>query len=152
MYKAGMNTSDLAPHTEQTVLQFLETASALERRLDRVLSSTKGVSFREYRLLMALSEANPAGCPRIDLANAVGLTASAVTRALKPLEKIGFVTTERSERDARQSLAVITPAGRDLLADAQAILRDALRDLPVNSLSSPKLTEFQHRLTEFGNR
>ncbi|WP_373084210.1 MarR family winged helix-turn-helix transcriptional regulator [Sneathiella sp.] len=147
-----MKTSDLAPHTEQTVLQFLDTASALERRLDRILSSTKGVSFSEYRLLMALSEANPTGCPRIDLANRVGLTASAVTRALKPLEKIGCVTTERSERDARQSLAVITPAGRDLLADAQAILRDALRDLPVNSLSSPKLTEFQHRLTEFGNR
>lgn len=148
MYSAAMKTSAIAKHTETTVLQFLETASALERKLDRALSNTKGISFSEYRLLKTLWYANPNGFPRIDLANGVGLTASAVTRALKPLEKIGYVTTERSERDARQSLAVITPAGRDLLDDAQGILQDALRELPINALSSQKIVEFQNRLND----
>ncbi|MBV1929080.1 MAG: MarR family transcriptional regulator [Gammaproteobacteria bacterium] len=115
------------------------------------MSCTKGISFSEYRLLKALSQANPSGFPRIDLAYRVGLTASAVTRALKPLEKIGYVTTERSERDARQSLAVITPAGRELLDDAQGILQDALGDLPINTLSSQKIAEFQSRLKELGS-
>lgn len=142
----------IARHTESTVLQLLETASALERKLDRALSNTKGISFSEYRLLKALSHANPCGYPRIDLANEVGLTASAVTRALKPLEKIGYVTTERSERDARQSLAVITPAGREMLDDAQGILQDTLGDLPINTLSSQKIAELQNRLKELRSR
>jgi len=40
----------------------------------------------------------------VDLAAAVGLTPSAVTRALRPLEKLGCVATQKSERDARRSL------------------------------------------------
>lgn len=143
-----MKISRIATHTESIVLQLLETASALERKLDRALSNIKGISFSEYRLLKALSTANVGGFPRIDLANEVGLTASAVTRALKPLEKIGYVKTERNKRDARQSLAIITPAGRKLLKDAQGILLDFLGDLNINKLSSKKITEFQNRLNE----
>ena len=109
---------------------------------------TKGISFSEYRLLKVLSQANSGGFPRIDLANGVGLTASAVTRALKPLEKIGLVSTERSVRDARQSLAMLTPAGLALLDDAQAILQDALRELPINTLSPQKITDFQTVLND----
>src|ERR1700736_2569853 len=122
-----MKSPKLANHTEATVLQFLETASALERDLDRALSSTRGVSFSEYRLLRALANAYTGGSSRIDLANAVGLTASAVTRALKPIEKLGYVVTEKGERDARQSRAVITTAGRELLDDTQGALHDVLR-------------------------
>lgn len=144
--------SDIAVHTEATVLQFLETAAALERRLDRVLANTKGISFSEYRLLKTLAEASAGGLPRIELASSVGLTASAVTRALKPLEKLGYIATERSERDARQSLASITSAGNELLADAQSILRDGLRELPVNTLNQQKVTEFQARLSELNGR
>tara|TARA_R110002072_G_scaffold1780_10_gene14810 strand:- start:35102 stop:35542 length:441 start_codon:yes stop_codon:yes gene_type:complete len=145
-----MKTSNVAPQTASTVLQFLETASALERRLDRALSGTRGISFSEYRLILALSRSEN-GLPRIDLANAVGLTASAVTRALKPLEKIGFVTTQKSDRDARQSLAVITPAGLELLVDADGVLRDVFSQLSINSISENKLSEFQTRLAELRN-
>ncbi len=148
MHYARMATLAIATQTETTVLQFLETAYALERKLDRALSSTKGISFSEYRLLKVLSQANSGGYPRIDLANGVGLTASAVTRALKPLEKIGLVSTERSVRDARQSLAVLTPAGQSLLDDAQCILQDALHELPINTLSPQKITNFQTVLND----
>jgi len=150
MYYAAMKTSKLAPHTEPVILQFLEVASALERKLDRALSNIKGISYSEYRLLKTLAEATAKGVPRIVLANGVGLTASAVTRALKPLEKLGYVATQRSERDARQSLAVITAAGRVLLNDAQGIFQDTLRELPINTASPLKITEFQNRLKELG--
>ena len=143
-----MKSLNVKPETEALVLDFLETATALERRLDRALSYTKGVSFSEYRLLKTLYELNAGGLPRIDLANAVGLTASAVTRALKPLEKIGLVTSKKSERDARQSLVAITPGGRVLLEDARAILLDALRGLAANTLSVQKTSEFRARLNE----
>ena len=143
-----MNTDDIAPHTESAITQLLDTASRLERRLDRALSCTRGVSYSEYRLLATLAEALESGLPRIVLADSVGLTASAVTRALKPLEKTGYVTTEKGERDARQSRAIITSAGLELLDDAQGIMRDALRELPLNRLATQKVSEFQSRLLE----
>ena len=142
-----MSTSKLASHTQATVLNFLETASKLERRLDRSLS-VRGISFSEFRLLRALSNAEATGLPRIDLANSVGLTASAVTRALKPLEKIGCVSTRKNERDARQSLTFITQTGLDLLQDAQGVLDDVLRASPLNSLNRKQTNEFQDRLLD----
>jgi DNA-binding MarR family transcriptional regulator len=48
---------------------------------------------------------------RVDLATAVGLTPSAVTRALIPLEKIGLIRRQADSRDARVGYAVLTPAG-----------------------------------------
>ena len=147
-----MNRNKLAPHTETTVLQFLETAAVLERELDRALSNTRGISFSEYRLLRALASAYTGGLPRIDLANAIGLTASAVTRALKPLEKLGYVTTAKGERDARQSRAMITTAGRELLDDTQSVMQDMLMELPLNTLSSPKIAEFRNRMNELGKQ
>lgn len=143
-----MKTTQISTHTEPAVLQFLETAAALERSLDRALSSTRGISFSEYRLLRALANAHSGGHARIDLANAVGLTPSAVTRALKPLEKLGYVTTQKSERDARQSRAVITTAGRELLDDAQGVLQDVLRQLPFNGVGARAVSEFRDRLSE----
>ena len=143
-----MSKLDVNRRTEATVLQFLETAANLERRLDRALSATRGISFSEYRLLSALSGVTGAGISRIDLANAVGLTASAVTRALKPLEKIGLATTQKSDRDARQSLAVVTPAGLELLDDAEGVLHDFCEQLFINTLTTNEMTEFQRRLSE----
>jgi len=143
-----MNTPTVAAHTEPTLIQLLDTAARIERRLDRMLSALRGISYSEYRLLTTLAEASPEGLPRIVLAESVGLSASAVTRALKPLEKIGCITTEKGERDARQSRAIITRAGLELLSDAKASMQDALRVMPLNSLSAQKVTELCNRLQE----
>lgn len=143
-----MSRGKLASQTEATVLQFLDTAAHLELKLDRALSNTKGVSFSEYRLLAAIGASASRGCSRIKLAQQVGLTPSAVTRALKPLEKLGFVETVRNERDARQSLATLTAGGLEMLKDAQGIVADVLRDLPLNALGEKKRTEFSSRLKE----
>lgn len=143
-----MNTPTIAAHTEPTLIQLLDTAARIERRLDRMLSALRGISYSEYRLLTTLAEASSEGLPRIVLAESVGLSASAVTRALKPLEKIGCITTEKGERDARQSRAIITRAGLELLSDAKASMQDALRVMPLNSLSAQKVTELCNRLQE----
>jgi DNA-binding MarR family transcriptional regulator len=55
---------------------------------------------------------------RVDLAMAIGRTASGVTRLLRPLEKIGLVSRNSSERDARVSLVTLTNAGAEKLSDA----------------------------------
>lgn len=112
------------------VFALLDTAARLERRLDRGVSHIAGVSFAEYQLLMALQGMREAKATRVDLAQKVGMTPSGVTRALKPLEKIGFVKTTKDARDARRSLATLTPAGVTLLSDTTGIVNDVIADMP----------------------
>ncbi|MAT84696.1 MAG: MarR family transcriptional regulator [Gammaproteobacteria bacterium] len=124
---------------EALVFALLEAAARVELRLDRLLSNTRGISFREYQLIRALSRLYDGSATRVELAGAVGLTPSAVTRALKPIEKLGYVVTQKSARDARRSLAELTPAGRELLADAQGAVDDAIADLGLEHLDVPAL-------------
>lgn len=128
------------------ILELLEVSAKVERRLDRSLSVIRGVSFSEYRLLRALSAQHESTATRVDLAEAVGLTPSAVTRALKPLEKLHYVKTQKSERDARQSLATLTPSGKELLSDSQGIVKDVVSGLPVEELPAEHISVFAKRL------
>jgi len=102
---------------------------SLERELDCGLSAILGVSFAEYRLLRALSEAPNGQASRIDAARSVGLTASGVTRALRPLEKIGLVATVKNKRDARLAMAKLTPAGQTLINDASSIVDETVASI-----------------------
>jgi DNA-binding MarR family transcriptional regulator len=111
---------------KRLVLGLLRASGAVERRLDRILSHTRGISFSEYQLVRELALTHGGAAARVDLAASVGLTPSAVTRALKPLEKLGYVTTERSDRDSRRAIAQLTPAGRELLADAELAVDDGI--------------------------
>ena len=132
-------------------MQVLSTAAAMERAMDHALSFTRGITFSEYRLLRTLQEAEH-GLTRVALASAVSASPSGVTRALKPLEKLGYVTTARNERDARQSLAVLTQGGRDLLSDAAGVLTDYFAGLGVDSIPDKELTLFRRQLTQLTER
>lgn len=100
--------------------------STVERILTGNLGAVRGISFSEYRLLSALDAVGERGSSRADLGRAVGLTPSAVTRALQPLAKLGMVTTTKDARDARRALARLTPAGAEVVADATGVVRDAM--------------------------
>ncbi|MEL6214522.1 MAG: MarR family transcriptional regulator [Pseudomonadota bacterium] len=134
-----------AEHSEQLILDMLDAAAIVERRLDSALSFSRGVSFSEYRLLRALQEANQ-GLTRVALAQSLSVTPSGVTRALKPLEKLGYVATVRNERDARQSLATLTDGGATLLADVSDVLADCYASLKLDQLSDSRLGAFEQVL------
>jgi len=112
---------------QSLALTFASAWGRLERRLDNSLGSIRGISLAEYRLLRALGDAPGAQASRVDLAQAVGLTPSGVTRALRPMEKLGIVSTVKSKRDARLAIAALTPAGRELLSDASNVVDDAMK-------------------------
>ena len=118
---------------QKLLLSVVDLADRIDRRASAVLSNIKGISLAEYRLLRALADAPNAQASRVALADAVGLTASGVTRALGPLEKIGYVQTVRDERDARKALASLTAAGVELVDDACGVLNDFTAELNVNS-------------------
>lgn len=115
---------------EQTLaLAFASAWNRLERRLDSSLGAIRGISLAEYRILRALGDSPGAQASRVDLARAVGLTPSGVTRALRPMEKLGIVSTVKSKRDARLAIAALTPAGRELLGDASGVVDDTMKAL-----------------------
>ena len=121
---------DIQISPEQALaLAFAGAWNRLERRLDHSLGAIRGISLAEYRLLRALGDAPGAQASRVDLAQAVGLTPSGVTRALRPMEKLGIVSTVRSKRDARLAIAALNPAGRELLDDASGVVDDTMKAL-----------------------
>jgi DNA-binding MarR family transcriptional regulator len=130
------NTETLHIDREAQIFTLLYAATRIERKLDQALSCTRGISFTEYHLLKQLQSIHSGSATRVDLARAVRLTPSAVTRALKPLEKMGMVQTEKSDRDARRSMASLTAAGREVLSDADGIVSDAISELPTTDNSS----------------
>jgi DNA-binding MarR family transcriptional regulator len=112
--------------------------AAMVRRLDNSLGSYFGISFNDFQLLLYLSHAPAGRLRRVDLAECMGLTASGVTRALLPLEKIGLVTRQPDPRDARIGYAVLTEAGHTLAFNAtgvvQTISQNLLRDIAPEAL------------------
>ncbi|MEM7018392.1 MAG: MarR family transcriptional regulator [Pseudomonadota bacterium] len=144
-----MNTlNESIQDNETLLLTLLDTAARLERRLGGVLSDTRGISFTEYHLLLKLANMREGGATRVELAAAVGLTPSAVTRALKPLEKRGCVITRKNERDARRSLASLTPAGLELLADSQKVVQSEIKLLPLESVDHAQLFQLFDKLNK----
>ena len=144
-----MNTSSTP---EQTLaLAFASAWNRLERRLDKSLGAIRGISLAEYRLLRALGDAPRSRASRVDLAEAVGLTPSGVTRALRPMEKLSIVSTVKSKRDARLAIAALTPAGRDLLDDASGVVDDTMKAILKRSPElTGKMLEVTELLEEFG--
>ena len=136
---------------QNLALAFASAWSRVERRLDSSLGAIRGISLAEYRLLKALGDAPGAQASRVDLADTVGLTPSGVTRALRPMEKLGIVTTLKSKRDARLAIAALTPAGRELLSDASGVVDDTMKTLMRRSTrAAASLDEFIDLLRDLG--
>jgi len=134
----------------------IQIGQRLERRASAAAANIAGLSYSETRLLEALEQGPQT---RAALAQNVSLTPSAVSRALRPLEKLGFVTSTRSGRDARQSHAQLTPAGKERLGHAQGAIEEAWQslDLDTGALSPADLKAILSQLQaprppHFGNR
>ena len=115
----------------------------LERRASHHASNLVGLSYSEVCLLHALAGAGDRGLSRGELADRVHLTPSAVSRALKPLEKLGFTYDKRDERDARNARAILTQAGTERLSHALSALEDLWHTLDFSTfgLSADQLGE-----------
>jgi len=97
-------------------------SAMISKHLDNSLGAIHGIGLTEYMVLQSLMEAPDKSLRRIDLAEALGRTASGVTRMLMPMEKIGLVVKESSSRDARVSLVRVTAAGEEIFSHASTTL------------------------------
>lgn len=126
-----METPEAGP-SEDAGLEFCIRLSrayaALTRRLDSMLSGLHGLSFSDFMILYHLERAPGGKLRRVDLAERLGLTASAVTRSLIPLEKLGLVSRQADPRDARVGYATLTASGYQLLVHATTSVKEVAQD------------------------
>ena len=92
----------------------MRTAAILEHELNDVLKPS-GLTLTQYNVLRILRGVHPAGHPRHEIARRMIHPAPDVTRMLDRLGRRKLITRVRDPRDARLSVARITPAGLALL-------------------------------------
>ncbi|WP_295537509.1 MarR family winged helix-turn-helix transcriptional regulator [uncultured Pseudacidovorax sp.] len=101
----------------------------LGRRVSRLYDAELaqvGLKTTQYSLLSHVLKLGP--LRPVDLARAMGLTASTLTRNLQPLMAAGWIT-QADGPDARSRLLHITDAGREKRAEAQRRWRAAQEQL-----------------------
>jgi DNA-binding MarR family transcriptional regulator len=90
----------------------------LPRVLDRDLARSTGLTANEYMTLMKLSEAPGRELRMADLAAAIGLSASRMTRMIDDLQERHLVAKRPSESDGRGNVAKLTTRGMAKLKSA----------------------------------
>ncbi|HYV33272.1 MAG TPA: MarR family transcriptional regulator [Candidatus Limnocylindria bacterium] len=126
-------------------LQLAKTNAFLSRRF-----SSQGLGFGDIAVLYYINRSPTGKIRRVDLAEAVGLTSSGVTRLLLPLEKIGVIQREINERDARVSYASLTQAGKTLLTQSLESAEVICDDL-ISADAAKKLEDFSAVLAGIKN-
>jgi DNA-binding MarR family transcriptional regulator len=99
---------------------FLRAQSELIRTLDRELDTEQGLPITFFDVLAQLTQAG--GRLRMsELADAVLLSRSGVTRLVDRMERVGLVKREHCPTDRRAMYATVTPAGKRALAKARPV-------------------------------
>jgi DNA-binding MarR family transcriptional regulator len=99
---------------DEAVISVVVAAEHLEQQLSAVIAG-HGVTADQYNVLRILRGVHPEGHPRHEIARRMIHPAPDVTRMLDRLLRRKLISRVRDPRDARLSVARITPAGLALL-------------------------------------
>lgn len=98
---------------------FLRAHASLVRALDAELEREHGVALTTYDVLLHLARAPDGALRMSELADAVVLSRSGLTRRVDRLAREGLLERRTCATDARGQLAAITDEGRAVLARAR---------------------------------
>ena len=90
---------------------FLRAHASLMAQLDRELEASHGLPLRSFDVLVQLAQAPDRRLRMSELADAVVLSRSGLTRLVDRLTEQGYVERQRCPSDARGAHAVLTAAG-----------------------------------------
>jgi DNA-binding MarR family transcriptional regulator len=127
---------------------FLRAHANLVAELDRELESAHGLPLRSYDVLIQLARAPEGRLRMSELADAVVLSRSGLTRLVDRLARQGYVERRPCPTDARGAWAVLTPAGRERLREASGTHIDSVRRRFLGRFSAQEL----RRLGDFWER
>jgi DNA-binding MarR family transcriptional regulator len=103
--------------------------AAVRRTLTAQLQARHGLTVNDYEALVLLARADDGHMRRVDLADALQLTPSGITRLLDGLEQQGLVKKLGCPSDGRVTYAALTVKGRRKLEQAASAHTTAIRVL-----------------------
>lgn len=119
-YMMGVHAErEWAPHQALAWEGLLEVARRLRREAEATLEEGHGLSISMLGILGRLLRAPDHTLRQTDLAEAMGLSLSRISRVIDILEQRGLVTRNRCPSDARAVNVTITGAGRERAEAAQ---------------------------------
>jgi DNA-binding MarR family transcriptional regulator len=107
---------------------FLRTQATLLRELDEELTRRHGLPLSSYDVLVQLADAEGGRLRMSQLADAVLLSRSGLTRLITRLVEQGLIERDECENDARGSFAVITTKGLERFSEASRTHRAGVRE------------------------
>jgi DNA-binding MarR family transcriptional regulator len=117
---------------------FLRTHARIVRELDEELRDAHGMPLGTFDVLINLAAA-PEGMLRMrDLADAVVLSRSGLTRLVDRLVREGLVERRRCGEDARGAWAVLTPEGQRAFAEARPTHIEGVRRRFLSLMEGPE--------------
>lgn len=122
---------------------FLRTHTHLLRILEQDLQANHKISIGSYDVLVQLAEAEGNRLRMSELAEAVLLSRSGLTRLVDRLQREGLVERQPDPLDARGLFTVLTEKGRNALRDASTVHLAGVSRLVIDRLSAPELVQLQ---------
>ena len=113
---------------------YLRTHARIVRELDEELRAAHGMPLGTFDVLINLALAPEEMLRMRDLADAIVLSRSGLTRLVDRLVRDGLVERERCGEDARGAWAVLSPAGRKALKQATPTHIEGVRRLFLSCL------------------
>jgi DNA-binding MarR family transcriptional regulator len=120
---------------------FLRVHATLTRELDEELRRAHGLPLTSYDVLVNLEGAPDRQMRMSELADAVLLSRSGLTRLVERLEREGLLARADCPGDARGSFAVLTDAGMLRLAEARKTHLAGVRERFLSAFSGEELEQ-----------
>jgi DNA-binding MarR family transcriptional regulator len=135
----GSAPAPLTPEEELTWRTLMRLMIALPRAVDEDLLRRSGLGLTRYVVLMRLSEAPGETLRMSDLAEAVSISPSRMTRVAQSMARDGLVVRNPDPSDARAALLTLTGPGRERLREAWPAHLAGVRALVMDHLSADDL-------------
>ena len=107
----------LSPEERAAWAGFIRAHASIVKELDAELQAAHGLPLSSYDVLVQLSLAPDGRMQMFELAEAVHLSRSGLTRLVDRLERQGLLERHKGDRDPRQVFACITKLGIQRLAE-----------------------------------
>jgi len=127
--RAADASADAGAAFERELTRFLRRARASSARLaGEVHPDLDAAGYAVLASVLELGESRPAGVRAAELAEAVGLHKSTMSRNITVLENLGLLERVPDPSDARARLLRLTPTGRTQVQRSRAGRRQRLAD------------------------
>jgi DNA-binding MarR family transcriptional regulator len=144
---AGNPPAPLTPDEELAWRALARAVLVIPKVLDGELLQAQGLGLTEYSVLMNLSEQPGRSMRMSELANAVLISVSGLTRVVERLTRQGLVERARVGTDGRGQLAVLTLAGFTRLEKAYPTLLAGVREHVMDHLADLDLAAFTQAMS-----